>query len=154
MEKRPQKRRGPLLWLAARSRRFWMIASLVVLVSGYPLSFGPAIWLTARGYFRESAVQSFYMPFLMSVGRAESLESAVTWWASLGVPDDKVVTFMFQTDDADFVYQFTAIGVVARDGDDFRPVFPKIPTSRPRAASPRKSTAIEVIRSNRSSGPH
>jgi hypothetical protein len=138
MEKRPQKRRGPLLWLAARSRRFWMIASVVVLVSGYPLSFGPAIWLTARGYFRESAVQSFYMPFLLSVGQAESLESAVTWWASLGVPDDKAVTFIFQTEDADYLYQFTAIGVVARrssgrDGRGFLPVFPKIPTDLFRA---------------------
>ena len=110
MEKRPNKRRGPLLWLAARSRRFWIIASVVALLAGYPLSFGPAIWLTARGFLRESAVQSFYMPFLKSAGQVEFLENAVTWWASLGVPDDKAVTFIFQTDDADFVFQFTRTG--------------------------------------------
>lgn len=50
------------------------------------------------------------MPFLLSVGQAESLESAITWWASLGVPDDKAVTFMLQTDDGDYVFQFTRTG--------------------------------------------
>ena len=110
MEDRPKKRGGPLHWLAARSRRFWIIASVVALVSGYPLSFGPAIWLTARGYFRESAVQSFYMPLLMSSAEAESLGNAVEWWGSLGVPDDKSVTFIFQTDEALVVFQFTRTG--------------------------------------------
>ncbi|MBI3862446.1 MAG: hypothetical protein HY290_11175 [Planctomycetia bacterium] len=87
-----------------------MIAGVLALVSAYPLSFGPVIWLTARGYFRESAVLSFYRPFLLSVEQAESLESAVTWWGSLGVPDDKAVTFIFQTDEADHVFQFTRTG--------------------------------------------
>src|SRR5690348_14119167 len=80
MEERPTRRGGPLFWLAARSRQFWMIASMVALLAGYSLSFGPAIWLTARGYFSEAAVQYFYRPFLLSAEQAESLESAVTWW--------------------------------------------------------------------------
>jgi hypothetical protein len=110
MKDRPKKRRGPLLWLAARSRRFWIIASVVALLAGYPLSFGPAILLTARGHIRESTVQYLYMPFLLSAEEVESLESAVTWWGSLGVPDNKAVTFIFQTDDADHVFQFTRTG--------------------------------------------
>jgi hypothetical protein len=110
MDERPKKRRGPLLWLAARSRRFWTIVGLVALLAAYPVSFGPAVWLTARGYFRETAVQHFYMPLLLSIEQAEPLESAVTWWASLGVPDNKAVTFIFQTDEADHVFQFTRTG--------------------------------------------
>ncbi|HEY3966875.1 MAG TPA: hypothetical protein VGM05_20100 [Planctomycetaceae bacterium] len=110
MNHRSTKQGGPLYWLKHRSRRFWMIAVAVVLLAAYPFSFGPAIWLTARGYFSEGAVQDFYMPFLLSIEQAESLESAVTWWGSLGVPDNKAVTFIFQTDEADHVFQFTRTG--------------------------------------------
>jgi|SRR5579872_1051786 len=110
MGERLKKRRGPLLWLAARSRRFWILAGLAGVQAGYPLNFGPAIWLTARGYLKESAVQYVYMPLLLAAGEAEWLESAITWWGSLGVPDDKAVTFMFDTDEADYVFQFTRTG--------------------------------------------
>jgi hypothetical protein len=90
---------------------FWATVVVVVaLVMGYPLSIGPAIWLTARGYFREATVQSFYLPVLWSAAQAESLESAVTWWGTLGVPDGKAVTFMFETYDGDCVFQFTRTG--------------------------------------------
>ena len=123
MNHRPTKRGGPLYWLKHRSRRFWMIAVAVVLLAAYPLSFGPAIWLTARGYFSEVAVQHFYMPFLLSIEQAESLENAVTWWGSLGVPDNKAVNFMFQTDEADHVFQFT------RTGEEI-PLVPVVPPSR------------------------
>ena len=98
-----------------------MIAVAVVLLAAYPLSFGPAIWLTARGYFSEAAVQHFYMPFLLSIEQAESLESAVTWWASLGVPDNRAVTFIFQTDEADHVFQFTRTGEEIPLGPVFLP---------------------------------
>jgi hypothetical protein len=78
------------------------------------------------------------MPFLLSVGRVESLLSAVTWCTSLGVPDDKAVTFIFRTDDVDYVFQFTQIGLVARrvssgpNGRDSLPV-PGTPTDLFRA---------------------
>jgi hypothetical protein len=91
---------------------FWATVAVVAAFVAYPLSIGPAIWLTARGYFRESTVQTFYMPVLWSAAQAESLESAVTWWGSLGVPDGKSVTFMFETDDALNVFQFTRTGEV------------------------------------------
>src|SRR5262245_31393576 len=120
MDQRPTNRAGPLYWLKRRSRRFWIIAGVVVLLVAYPLSFGPVIWLTARGYVNEAAVQHFYMALLLSIEQSESLESAVTWWASLGVPDNKAVTFMFQTDEADHVFQFTRTGEEMPLG----PVFP------------------------------
>ncbi|MBS0265677.1 MAG: hypothetical protein JSS02_27340 [Planctomycetes bacterium] len=110
MENQPQSRGGPLHWLAARSRRFWLTASAVALVLGYPLSLGPAIWLTSRGYFRESVVQTFFRPLLLSTAESESLSQAVEWWGSWGVPDDKAVTFFFETDEASIVFQFTRTG--------------------------------------------
>ena len=39
MDQRPDKRRGPLLWLAGRTWRFWVVA--VVLPLLYVASFGP-----------------------------------------------------------------------------------------------------------------
>jgi hypothetical protein len=45
MSDRPQKRRGPLLWLADRSRRFWIGVALVSVL--YVASFGPACWFLA-----------------------------------------------------------------------------------------------------------
>jgi hypothetical protein len=89
---------------------FWATVALAVVLMGYPLSFGPAIWLAARGYFRESAVQSFYMPILWSAAQAELLEDGLVWWGTLGVPDGECVTFMFETDDALNVFQFTRTG--------------------------------------------
>lgn len=89
---------------------FWASAAIIMIVVGYPLSFGPAIWLTARGNFRESTVQSFYMPILWSAAQAESLENVVTWCGSLGVPDGKSVDVMFETDEALNVFQFTRTG--------------------------------------------
>jgi hypothetical protein len=121
MQEQPKKRGGPLLWLAGRSRRFWMLASLVGLVAGYPLSLGPAIWLTARGYVSESAVQYVYLPLLLATEEPEWLESAVTWWGSLGVPDNKAVTFFYQTDEADHVFQFTRTGEGVPLGSVSRP---------------------------------
>jgi len=107
MAEKAKKQVGPLYWLAARSRRFWIIVTVVALVVGYPLSFGPAIWLTAHGYFSEAAVQYIYLPVPQSAEHAGWLEIPVTWWGSLGVPDNKAVNFMLQTDEGIAWFQFT-----------------------------------------------
>ena len=89
---------------------FWATAVVVVLLVAYPLSFGPAVWLTARGLFSESTVQSFYLPILWSAGQAETLADGLDWWGTLGVPDGKAVTFIIDTDEATMVFQFTRTG--------------------------------------------
>jgi hypothetical protein len=89
---------------------FWATIVVVVVLVAYPLSLGPAVWLTARGYFNESAVQSYYLPILWSASQAEPLENGVTWWGTLGVPDGKAVTILIDTDDALIVFQFTRTG--------------------------------------------
>jgi len=89
---------------------FWATVVVVAALIGYPASFGPAIWLTARGCFRTSTVQPFYRPILWSAAQAESLEDALVWWGSLGVPDGKAVNLEFETDEALNVFQFTRTG--------------------------------------------
>jgi hypothetical protein len=83
---------------------FWATAVLVVVLL-YPISFGPACWLTARGYVRESTVNSFYWPVLWSAAQATPLENAVVWWGSLWVPDGELFNLMIETDEALSVFQ-------------------------------------------------
>ncbi len=85
---------------------FWITVALVGVLAAYPLSFGPAVWLTGRRYFRESTVTSFYWPVLWSTAHAQALEKAVDWWGSLWVPNGESVTLMIRTDEADIVFQF------------------------------------------------
>ena len=92
------------------SAALWITVALLAVLVGYPLSIGPAIWLTARDYFRESTVQSFYMPVLWSAAQAELLEDGLVWWGTLGVPDGEDVTFMLETDEALSVFEFTRTG--------------------------------------------
>ena len=99
----PNKKRGVRFYAT-------VVAVVVAVALLYPLSIGPAIWLASRGYLRESTVQSLYMPVLLTAEQAEWLENAVTWWGSLGVPDGKSVDFMYETDEALHVFQFTRTG--------------------------------------------
>lgn len=89
---------------------FRAIIAVVAGLLAYPLSFGPAVWLTSRGYFRESMITSVYMPVLWSAGQAPPLEDALVWWGSLGVSEEEGVTLMFETDEADYIFQFGAGG--------------------------------------------
>jgi len=85
---------------------FWIIVALVAMLVLYPLSIGPAVWLTARSYFRESTVNSFYWPVLWSAAQAAPLEDSVGWWGSLGIPDGEMVTLEIETDETLAVFQF------------------------------------------------
>src|SRR5437773_482439 len=87
------------------SLALWITVALVAVLVGYPLSFGPAVWLTGRRYFRESTLESFCWPVLWSTAHADSLENAVDCWGSLWVPDGASVTLQIQTDEADVVFQ-------------------------------------------------
>lgn len=53
-------RRGPLLWLADRSRRFWVIVIALNLPVFYMLSWFPLGVLHRRGFFPNSPVVSAY----------------------------------------------------------------------------------------------
>jgi len=83
---------------------FWTVL-LGVMLLGYPLSIGPAVWLTGHRYFRDSTVSSFYWPVLWSAAQAIPLENALDWWGSLWVPDGELVNLMIETDEALSVFQ-------------------------------------------------
>jgi hypothetical protein len=73
---------------------FWGTVVLVVALA-YPLSFGPACWLTAQpaedgarndGWDMPPRWMQIYRPFGIILNQGASpLKTAVNWWASLGV---------------------------------------------------------------------
>jgi hypothetical protein len=56
---------------------------LVIVLAGYPLSIGPAIWLDGHGYLPDwsiTAVSAFYAP-LNWEGIPEPIVDALSWYA-------------------------------------------------------------------------
>jgi hypothetical protein len=43
---------------------FWITVALVVMLVGYPLSFGPACWISSRVECGETAVSRIYQPVM------------------------------------------------------------------------------------------
>src|SRR5262245_22794720 len=56
------KRRGLLLWLSARTWRFWV--AIVILPPLYLASFGPACWFTSRMEIGAPIVNVVYQPIM------------------------------------------------------------------------------------------
>jgi hypothetical protein len=72
---------------------FWAMVVVVALVA-YPLSFGPAVWLVARGTLPETAIKCAYWPLLCQrVHLENSWGSAIRWYGSLGIPTGQKVVF-------------------------------------------------------------
>lgn len=102
MSERRRKRRGPLLWLADRSRRFWIIAAALPIL--YAASFGPACWIYSRSEDLEiwQTADRIYYPILWqqahgpdfvsgAIDRYANLCSAVevtACWPTFGDPRD------------------------------------------------------------------
>lgn len=110
-----------VVWLGVRivnRRERWAKRTAIGLLAGLPLlyllSFGPAVWLTGRGYYfgrsidgRMDFVGSFYWPVLWSTVHAPSwLGNAVNWWGSLGVPAEESVYLIIDLDDSTVVFEF------------------------------------------------
>jgi hypothetical protein len=67
------------------SAAFWTAVALTVLIVGYPLSLGPACWISSRAGRGENAVTIVYRPILWNVswnGR-QPLHRLVTWYSKL-----------------------------------------------------------------------
>jgi hypothetical protein len=89
MSERPRRRRGPLLWLADRSRQFWIVTALALPVA-YLASFGPACWMSVRARSEPACrrIGEVYWPLLwIGMNTAWGI-SPVKWYMSLGAPDD------------------------------------------------------------------
>ena len=69
---------------------------LVAAVPLFPVSFGPAVWLTARAHVQKSTVGKVYWPIIWAAGRVPaSLRKATVWWDSIGRPAGKDITFVY-----------------------------------------------------------
>ena len=65
MDEPERKCRGPLLWLAGRSRRFWIVVALLpVLPVLYVASFGQALQLEHSGDLPDGTLVTFYWPLI------------------------------------------------------------------------------------------
>jgi len=94
MDKPERKRRGPLTWLAGRSRRFWITVAMMPVL--YVASVGPACWLTAVPI--EQVLQSGlpdveWMRIYTPIGKAAWSSvgyDVIEWWARFGLTEDEV----------------------------------------------------------------
>jgi hypothetical protein len=70
---------------------FWATVVVVAVLVGYPLSFGPACWLTDRGVIDAAHSGRLYRPILRlctdqsGIPRSGKLSAAVRWYGLLGV---------------------------------------------------------------------
>jgi len=70
------------------SAAFWITVALVAVLLGYPLSFGPACWITATGIVPEPFVQfiaNAYFPLTRHALCADfPTADILKWWAKRG----------------------------------------------------------------------
>jgi hypothetical protein len=64
---------------------FWATVALVVVLIGYPLSFGPACWISSHLNAGTRAVRVIYRPITWGLSDEYSgtLDSAIRWYARL-----------------------------------------------------------------------
>ena len=72
-----------------RRKMVWLAIMMAVVFIGYPLSFGPAVWIAARGTVPKSAVELVYWPMLCQRVHL----NAWGWYGSLGIPRGESITF-------------------------------------------------------------
>jgi len=69
---------------------FWTTVMVLVLLVGYPLSFGPACWMTSRLNAGASAIPVVYRPltWTMSPSSNALMNRLSSWYAKVGASDD------------------------------------------------------------------
>lgn len=64
---------------------FWTTVVLTVMLVGYPLSFGPACWVTSRANAGAEWLSFFYRPIIAGLSTSDTRRSAaIKWYACLG----------------------------------------------------------------------
>jgi hypothetical protein len=85
------------------SAGFWITVVLAVVVA-YPLSFGPAVWLAARGAIPETAIKFAYWPLLCQrVHLKNSWGAFIRWYGSLGISSGQTVVFVVEDLEGDLL---------------------------------------------------
>jgi hypothetical protein len=67
---------------------FWITVALVAVLVGYPLSIGPACWISSRAQAGESLVSTVYRPLRWGMKQSEQIASAINWYSKLGSAND------------------------------------------------------------------
>jgi len=67
----------------------WATVVVVVLLVAYPVSFGPACWITSRADGNR-LIPKIYWPVAW-IGTHSTLSGAIVWYAQLGMPKDGYV---------------------------------------------------------------
>jgi hypothetical protein len=74
------------MWLAGRSRRFWIAIALLPVL--YVASFGPACWISSRvnygNWINFTVLPTVYRPLLLAMLCHRRIAIAVEWYAGLG----------------------------------------------------------------------
>jgi hypothetical protein len=76
------------------SAAFWITVALVVMLVGYPLSFGPACWVTSRMNAGTAFIPKIYRPIMQGLSPngefspdgSGRLDRAIRGYASWGAP--------------------------------------------------------------------
>ena len=114
----------------------WPAAVLVIAVALYPVSFGPAVWLVARGSLYPSTVNRVYWPVLWcAVHGPEPVSQTISFWGSLGVSHDDPVELSVERDDGAELMVFLW-------NTNLRSVLPKLFRSKSRPATTRYGGVI------------
>lgn len=66
----------------------WLIVTALLLVA-YPLSVGPAMWLTQKGYLPHGVYQTTYWPMVMLCIRCRPLRGPIDWYVKVWEPADE-----------------------------------------------------------------
>jgi hypothetical protein len=66
---------------------FWVTVVVVAVLIGYPLSFGPACWLSERTVVGSRAISIAYQPLLGLWMRTQLLGRGIAWFALVGTKD-------------------------------------------------------------------
>jgi hypothetical protein len=74
MDEQPRKRRGPLIWLASRSRRFWIVLA-ILLPFIYVLGSGPTRSIAFRNRMTYTTPPGAVRPALYATS-----EQSALWW--------------------------------------------------------------------------
>ena len=86
---------------------FWATVVVTVVLVGYPLSFGPACWITSRLDRGASAVQIGYRPMTCMMSASERVAHALDWYARLGAAEGWFWARMLYTDSVPNKWEWT-----------------------------------------------
>lgn len=63
---------------------FWITVALVVVLVAYPLSLGPACWITSRTGRGASALGTIYAPILSVAKTFPKMGECIRWYSAVG----------------------------------------------------------------------